>query len=55
MKAVCGLGRTNYGGLRNVRPPLLHTLFGWKLFKVLHLEQQSKYVYYQFNNGHHGK
>ena len=20
-KAVCGLGRTNYGGLRNVQPP----------------------------------
>ena len=23
MKAVCGLGRTNYGGLRNVRPPII--------------------------------
>ena len=22
-KAVCGLGRTNYGGLRNVRPPVI--------------------------------
>ena len=22
-KAVCGLGRTNYGGLRNVRPPII--------------------------------
>ena len=23
MKAVCGQGRTNYGGLRNVRPPII--------------------------------
>ena len=22
-KAVCGLGRINYGGLRNVRPPII--------------------------------
>ena len=22
-KAVCGLGRTNYGGLQNVRPPII--------------------------------
>ena len=25
-KAVCGLGRTNYGGLRNVRPPIIDPL-----------------------------
>ena len=25
-KAVCGLGRTNYGGLRNLRPPIIDPL-----------------------------
>ena len=25
-KTVCDLGRTNYGGLRNVRPPLIDAL-----------------------------
>ena len=25
-EAVCGLGRTNYGGLRNVRPPIIDPL-----------------------------
>ena len=25
-KAVCGLGRTNYGGLRNERPPIIDPL-----------------------------
>ena len=25
-KAVCDLGRTNYGGLRNVRPPIIDPL-----------------------------
>ena len=25
-KVVCGLGRTNYGGLRNVRPPIIDPL-----------------------------
>ena len=25
-KAICGLGRTNYGGLWNVRPPIIDTL-----------------------------
>ena len=25
-KAVCGVGRTNYGGLRNVRPPIIDPL-----------------------------
>ena len=25
-KEVCGLGKTNYGGLRNVRPPIIDPL-----------------------------
>ena len=28
-KAVCGLGRTNYGGLRNVRPPIIDPLMSF--------------------------
>ena len=30
-KAVCGLGRTNYGGLRNVRPPIIDALYFEKI------------------------
>ena len=25
-KAVCGVGRTNYGGLRKVRPPIIEII-----------------------------
>ena len=36
-KAFCGLGRTNYGGLRNVRPPIIDPLIWW-----LHLPQHQE-------------
>ena len=35
MKEVCGLGRRNYGGLRNVRPPIIDPLCC--IFCIMHL------------------
>ena len=36
MEAVCGLGRTNYGGLQNVRPPIIdpHNIEGCEQFSL---------------------
>ena len=53
-KAVCVLGRTNYGGLRNVRPPIIDPIgkltwfvhvkiFTFYIFKGLFTAQKSKY------------
>ena len=41
MKAVCGLEGTKYGGLRNVRPPIIDLLYSF--FEVKPRVSKEKY------------